>query len=122
MCGNCPGHNLKVVTMKTITAKYSGRCYRTGSAIKPGDSILWHGKGRSELIQEESIPSELATVGELDPELYVSDHESALSAGRYLAQSMTRGVSDIWQIGGREFYRNKRGLCEDAPCCGCCNA
>ena len=23
-------------------------------------------------------------------------------------------------IGGREYYRNARGLCEDAPCCGCC--
>ena len=22
--------------------------------------------------------------------------------------------------GAREFYRNKAGRCEDAPCCGCC--
>jgi len=22
---------------------------------------------------------------------------------------------------GKEYYRNKRGRCEDAPCCGCCN-
>ena len=21
---------------------------------------------------------------------------------------------------GQEFYRNKAGRCEDAPCCGCC--
>jgi len=21
---------------------------------------------------------------------------------------------------GEEFYRNKKGRCEDAPCCGCC--
>jgi len=21
---------------------------------------------------------------------------------------------------GHTFYRNKRGRCEDAPCCGCC--
>lgn len=31
-----------------------------------------------------------------------------------------RYVSDVFNIGGREFYRNKRGRCEDAPCCGCC--
>ena len=29
-------------------------------------------------------------------------------------------VSDVFNIGGQEFYRNKRGICEDAPCCGCC--
>ncbi len=31
-------------------------------------------------------------------------------------------VSHVWTAGGREYYRNRRGLCEDAPCCGCCNA
>ena len=29
-------------------------------------------------------------------------------------------VSDVIGIGGKEFYRNKNGRCEDAPCCGCC--
>lgn len=30
---------------------------------------------------------------------------------------------DTFQFGGddaREYYRNARGRCEDAPCCGCC--
>lgn len=85
--------------MKTITAKYPGRCIRTGASIQPGDAIIWHGRGRAELAAS-------------DPE----------AAGRYLARSLARSVSDVWYIGGREYYRNKRGLCEDAPCCGCCNA
>ena len=29
-------------------------------------------------------------------------------------------VSHIFTIGKNEYYRNKNGLCEDAPCCGCC--
>jgi len=29
-------------------------------------------------------------------------------------------VSHVFSIGNREFYRNKAGRCEDAPCCGCC--
>lgn len=29
-------------------------------------------------------------------------------------------VSDVFQFGESTFYRNKRGRCEDAPCCGCC--
>jgi hypothetical protein len=31
-----------------------------------------------------------------------------------------RRVSDVVTTSGGTFYRNKRGLCEDAPCCGCC--
>jgi hypothetical protein len=31
-----------------------------------------------------------------------------------------RRVSDVFNISGREYYRNKAGRCEDAPCCGCC--
>jgi hypothetical protein len=29
-------------------------------------------------------------------------------------------VSDVIETSGGVFYRNKRGRCEDAPCCGCC--
>ena len=105
--------------MKTITAKYPGRCIRTGAVIRPGDTILWHSKGRAELAGEPTIPAELAAASALDPEL---DPDAALAAGRYLAASMARGVSSVWNTGGREYYRNKRGRCEDAPCCGCCNA
>jgi hypothetical protein len=28
---------------------------------------------------------------------------------------------DTFVIGGREYTRNARGRCEDAPCCGCCS-
>jgi hypothetical protein len=31
-----------------------------------------------------------------------------------------RYVSDVIRTSGGVFYRNKRGRCEDAPCCGCC--
>ena len=107
--------------MKTITARYPGRCIRTGASIQPGDLIIWHGRGRAELAGGPTIPAELAAVAELDPELAASDPDAALAAGQYLARSTRRGVSDMWRVGGREYYRNKRGRCEDAPCCGCCN-
>jgi hypothetical protein len=32
-----------------------------------------------------------------------------------------RYISNIFQVGDVELYRNKKGRCEDAPCCGCCN-
>ena len=71
--------------MKTITAKYSGVCKKTGARILAGDLIQWS-KAGAVLIK--------ANRG--------SDH------------------SDLFVIGGREFIRNARGRCEDAPCCGCC--
>jgi hypothetical protein len=109
--------------MKTIQARFPGRCIRTGAAIRPGDSIIWHGKGRSELVQGDSVDPSLAYAASIDPELAQSDPDAAAYAGQYLARAMSRGVSDIWHTAdGKEYYRNKRGLCEDAPCCGCCNA
>jgi len=64
---------------------------------------------------------DLDYVRSIDPEIATSDPESARAAGRYMRKSMRRWRSDIFQISGREYYRNKRGQCEDAPCCGCCN-
>lgn len=103
--------------MKLMHARYPGRCARTGAPINPGDLISWS-KGRAELLEPEIVAG---IVAELDPELAATDPEAAEAAGRYLARSMRRGVSDVIQTGGRELYRNKRGRCEDAPCCGCCN-
>jgi hypothetical protein len=102
--------------MKTLTAKFPGFCKKTGARILPGDLIEWHGRGRAVLIERASA---YTSADSLDPEL---DPEAARAAGAYLRQAMARGVSNIWTAGGREYYRNKLGLCEDAPCCGCCNA
>lgn len=38
---------------------------------------------------------------------------------RHLACKDGAGVSTI-VIGDREYTQNRRGRCEDAPCCGCC--
>jgi hypothetical protein len=109
--------------MKTMTARYPGKCSRTGAPIRPGDLIVFLGKGRAYL--SDLIPAvdpDLSLARSIDPELAESDPDAAAHAGRYLRQSLERGVSHVWNSGGREFYRNRRGRCEDAPCCGCCNA
>lgn len=111
--------------MKTMLARYPGECSRTGARINPGDLIVFLGKGRAYLATESSpdIYPDVELTRSIDPELADADPDAAAHAGRYLRQSMARGVSDVWRTsGGREFYRNRRGLCEDAPCCGCCNA
>ena len=42
--------------------------------------------------------------------------------GRAVLVKRNRGsdYSDSMVIGDKSFIRNARGLCEDAPCCGCC--
>jgi hypothetical protein len=115
--------------MKTMLARYPGTCTRTGARINPGDLIVFLGKGRAYLsdlipaVNPKPVDPDLSLARSIDPELADSDPEAAAHAGRYLRQSIARGVSDIWRTStGREYYRNRRGLCEDAPCCGCCNA
>ena len=106
-----------------MIARYPGRCARTGAPIRPGDTITPLGRKRYALAQHaEPVDPDLALAESVDPELAQFDPEAAAAAGRYLRQSLARGVSHVWTSGGREFYRNRRGRCEDAPCCGCCNA
>jgi hypothetical protein len=109
-----------------MIARYPGRCARTGAPIRPGDTITPLGRKRYALAQHaepvDTIDPDLALAESIDPDLAQSDPEAAAAAGRYLRQSLARGVSHVWQSGGREYYRNRRGRCEDAPCCGCCNA
>lgn len=110
--------------MKTMTAKFPGRCVKTGAPVSPGDTIIWHGRGRVELLgTAEVVDPDFALASSVDPELAQADPDAAAAAGRYLRRSMERSKSDFWRgADGREYYRNRRGLCEDAPCCGCCNS
>ena len=84
--------------IKTMRAKYAGFDSRTGASIRPGDQIQYDTSTRR---------AWLADLG---------DEQQA--ASRYNPS----WVSHVWTSGGREYYRNKQGRCEDAPCCGCCNA
>lgn len=104
--------------MARMSARYSGVCRKTGTRINPGDTIDYDRRTRSTVLVMRANSADVSLAQSIDPDL---DPESAAEAGRYLRQSMARGVSTIWNSGGHEFYRNRAGRCEDAPCCGCCN-
>jgi len=94
--------------IKTMTAKYSGRDAITGRAIQPGDEIQYCTATRRAWLSE---PGDMGDYR--DDQQDVLDHPSRYNPN---------WVSNVWNSGGREYYRNKAGRCEDAPCCGCCNA
>jgi hypothetical protein len=88
--------------IKTMNARYAGFDSRTGASIRPGDQIQYDTATKRVWLSE---PGDLGDLG---------DEQQA--AGRY----NPTWVSHVWDSGGREYYQNKRGRCEDAPCCGCC--
>lgn len=73
-----------------MIARYPGTCARTGRAIKPGDVITFTAGRKAVLIQQQ--------------------HNDRVSDK----------IVFFGDSGAREFYRNRAGRCEDAPCCGCC--
>ena len=80
---------------KRMIAKFPGRCARTGAPIRKGDEIIFDTETRR---------------------AYITDEDD--ERGPYLIDGL--GVSNVVRIAGQEYYRNKRGRCIDAPCCGCC--
>ena len=73
-----------------MIARYPGTCARTGRAIRPGDVITFNGNRKAVLVQQQ--------------------HNDLVSDT----------IVFFGDSGAREFYRNRNGRCEDAPCCGCC--
>ena len=88
---------------KIMRAKYKGRCSITGAPINPGDEITFDTVSRKAWFTE---PGDCAVAD--------SDYLAART------RTPKNYVSDVFNVSGREFYRNKSGRCIDAPCCGCC--
>ena len=91
--------------MVIMTARFNSTS-ATGARIAAGDPIVYDKATRQAWL-----------VRDLDPEL---DPDTALAVARRMLADSDRTVSTHIRIGGRDYYRNRRGRCEDAPCCGCC--
>jgi hypothetical protein len=78
--------------IKTIKARFNGRCAISGAPIRAGDDVLFDTVTRKTWYGE---PKDFDIVPD--------------KKGSYLIS-----------IGNNSFIRNKQGRCIDAPCCGCC--
>ena len=83
--------------LKRMLARFPGKCSRTGQPIRRGDEIIFCTETRQAWHDDE------------DEDTY-----------RERTRTRDNYVSHVFNIGGSEYYRNKRGRCIDAPCCGCC--
>ena len=77
--------------------KYPGTCGSCGGRVARHDGTL-HRNGRR----------------------WTVTHVECSAASDYPEDSNPRNVSHVYRTSGGTFYQNKRGRCEDAPCCGCC--
>ena len=87
---------------KTMIAKYPGRCALTGIPINPGDEIIYDTVAKRAYFTE---PGDCAV-------------DTDYLAARTRTPKEYR--SHVFNFSGKEYYQNKQGRCEDAPCCGCC--
>jgi hypothetical protein len=80
--------------MKTMIAKFPGKCKKTGARILTGDLIQWSKAGAVLITGDDLIAARKAPRVNL--------------------------ITLIGEQGAKTFYRNAGGRCIDAPCCGCC--
>src|SRR5215510_14252030 len=99
---------LPAMNFRTITAKYAGRCRRCNGAIVPGSRIRYAGRGMT-----YHLSAECPGAGEAREPAFAAADRAALAGGVSIARNYQGEVI---------AYRNARGRCEDAPCCGCCSA
>jgi len=83
--------------LKTMPAKFASTCSRTGQRIQRGQMIVYDTATKTaSLLSFEGRHNE---------------------TGDYIRPDY---VSHVIDFGSGQYYRNKNGRCEDAPCCGCC--
>lgn len=163
--------------MAQMTARYAGKCAKTGAPIRPGDMIDYDRRTRrttlltqptitgfsgvlydivEDVVVERSDIERVSYTQALEDARSLIDYRNAELAAEdsdapraneewmYVEVRYSTGraeilygppdepaappsppegryVSDVFRTSGGTFYRNKRGRCEDAPCCGCCD-
>jgi len=77
--------------------RYDSSCVYCRGMVQAGEGDMWKWKGR----------------------FYVCHQACGEEAKARRKSGESKEVS-TYIIGGKEYTRNAKGRCEDAPCCGCC--
>ena len=107
---------------KTITAKYAGICRRCNGPIAIGQKIRYGGPGRSYHLKAECPAGTDTDAGEIDTAaIAIADGADPADPAYAPIRRRQYGSTYTRLSSGAEIYTNRRGRCEDAPCCGCCS-
>lgn len=111
------------MAFRTITARYDGTCRRCEGPIAAGERIRYGGRGRTYHFAD--VCDTKRDVGNYvlgaDNELVDAGTGSVIDANHGLVDTVRPVRVHVTRFSsGDEVYRNVRGRCEDAPCCGCC--
>jgi hypothetical protein len=77
--------------------RFESRCIYCAGTVPAGEGDMWKWKGR-----------------------YYVCHKQCGEEKKLERKASKSSPIDTFVIGGKEYTRNKKGRCEDAPCCGCC--
>ena len=84
--------------------RYKGKCTFCGQVVKARKGLLLGRRGAYSVAHNSCYEA-------------APDNEGEATA---LALSRSNVVVTTFSS-GKSVYRNRRGRCEDAPCCGCCS-
>lgn len=94
--------------------RYAGTCKVCGKRIPAGETAYWDAPTRTVTCYDLSC-------AEADGLTTRECHGPAGWVTERLPQRVGAGVVVTRLNSGATTFRNARGRCEDAPCCGCCN-
>jgi hypothetical protein len=97
--------------------RYAGTCKVCGKPIARGETAYWDASTRTATCYDLSC-------AEADGLTTRECHGPAGWVTERLSQRIGAPAPSIvttWFNSGASTYRNARGRCEDAPCCGCCD-
>jgi hypothetical protein len=102
--------------MKTMIAKYAGRCAICGTGIAKGDEICFFGRGQ---VEHRACTEQDGDHGDDEG---AEDEAAGLEPGTLANdRRLARNGIAVLRSGSSVVTQNRRGRCEDAPCCGCCS-
>lgn len=96
-----------------ITNRYPGSCVTCGTRVRAGAGKAVRNGAKWVVLCKVDAPARAVRPGEIA-------HDVEMNARGTKPSAASRAPYAYFPSTGETVYRNANGLCEDAPCCGCC--
>src|ERR1700752_3860919 len=105
-----------------MNLRFAGACKVCGSRIAAGELAYWDSVARTvtchaiDCADADGLTTNKHLTGPWDTRTDLRER-----ADHRIGEAGPARVIGPWFNSGSVVYRNSRGRCEDAPCCGCCS-